>query len=123
MPLEDADLEESGIRPEPGSIVLFYTDGLVERRGVPLDEGIDRLARAFERADGDLDAVADSVLAEMLRDSAREDDTCLLMFRIGPRPEDPRGQDLSQGPRPSQQAAGLCDRRWSDDEDAVTGDP
>jgi len=81
MPLEGAALEEFTVRPEPGSIVLFYTDGLIERRGVPLGDGIDRLARAFGRARGELDAMADSVLAEMLRDSAREDDTCLLMFR------------------------------------------
>jgi serine phosphatase RsbU (regulator of sigma subunit) len=84
MPLEDAALEEFSVRPEPGSIVLFYTDGLVERRGVPLGDGIERLARAFGRASGGLDAIADHVLGEMLRDSAREDDTCLLMF--GPTP-------------------------------------
>ncbi|MGH3381214.1 MAG: PP2C family protein-serine/threonine phosphatase [Actinoallomurus sp.] len=82
MPLEGAALEEFSIRPEPGSTVLFYTDGLIERRGVPLGESIDRLVRAFGRAAGGLDAVADLVLAEMLRDSAREDDTCLLMFRV-----------------------------------------
>ncbi|MDN3358253.1 GAF domain-containing SpoIIE family protein phosphatase [Actinomadura sp. DC4] len=81
MPLEGASLEEFSIRPEPGSIVLFYTDGLIERRGLPLGDGIDRLVKAFGRARGELDAMADSVLAEMLRDSAREDDTCLLMFR------------------------------------------
>lgn len=81
MPLEGAALQEFGIRPEPGSVVLFYTDGLIERRGVPLGDCIDRLARAFRRAAGGLDAMADQVLAEMLRDSAREDDTCLLMFR------------------------------------------
>jgi serine phosphatase RsbU (regulator of sigma subunit) len=82
MPLEGAALREFGVRPEPGSVVLFYTDGLIERRGVPLGECIDRLARVFGRAHGDLDAVADRVLMEMLRDSAREDDTCLLMFGI-----------------------------------------
>ena len=81
MPLAGASLQEFGIRPEPGSIVLFYTDGLIERRGVPLGEGIDKLVQAFARADGELDVIADSVLADMLRDSAREDDTCLLMFR------------------------------------------
>src|SRR3954463_6313282 len=81
MPLEDAALAQFSIRPEPGSIVLFYTDGLIERRGVPLGDGIERLVKAFGRARGELDAMADSVLAEMLRDSAREDDTCLLMFR------------------------------------------
>jgi len=87
MPLEGAALEEFSVRPPRGSIVLFYTDGLIERRGVPLGDGIDRLARAFARARGGLDAMADSVLAEMLRDSAREDDTCLLMFRRAPSPD------------------------------------
>jgi serine phosphatase RsbU (regulator of sigma subunit) len=82
MPLEGAALREFGVRPEPGSVVLFYTDGLIERRGVPLGESIDRLARAFARAPGGLDAIADRVLTEMLRDSAREDDTCLLVFQI-----------------------------------------
>jgi serine phosphatase RsbU (regulator of sigma subunit) len=81
MPLAGVRLQEFGIRPEPGSIVLFYTDGLIERRGVPLGEGIDKLVQAFARVDGELDVIADSVLADMLRDSAREDDTCLLMFR------------------------------------------
>jgi serine phosphatase RsbU (regulator of sigma subunit) len=81
MPLEGAALQEFGVPLEPGSIVLFYTDGLIERRGVPLGDCIDRLARAFGRAVGGLDAIADQVLAEMLQDSAREDDTCLLMFR------------------------------------------
>jgi serine phosphatase RsbU (regulator of sigma subunit) len=31
---------------EPGTIVVLYTDGLVERRGEPLDEGLARLADA-----------------------------------------------------------------------------
>ena len=34
---------------EPGSSVLLYTDGLVERRGEVLDEGQERLARAAAR--------------------------------------------------------------------------
>jgi serine phosphatase RsbU (regulator of sigma subunit) len=84
MPLEGAALKEHSIQLVPGAAVLFYTDGLIERRGTPLDAAIDRLADAFATAEGDLDAVADSVLDEMLRDSAREDDTCLLMFRTVP---------------------------------------
>ena len=87
MPLEGSELREYSIRLEPGSVVLFYTDGLIERRGIPLDESIDRLVEAFADAGGDLDAVADSVVVEMLRDSAREDDTCLLMFALVADPE------------------------------------
>ena len=34
---------------EPGSIVVLYTDGLVERRGRSIDEGLMELARAAQR--------------------------------------------------------------------------
>ena len=42
----DASLEfEAGeVQLEQGSTILLYTDGLVERRGSPLDEGLRRLA-------------------------------------------------------------------------------
>ncbi len=96
MPLEGSVLREHSIRLEPGAAVLFYTDGLIERRGLPLDEGIDRLVAAFAEADGDLDAVADTVLSRMLRDSAREDDTCLLMFGMVPEPEPDDGGGRSR---------------------------
>lgn len=96
MPLEGSVLREHSIRLEPGAAVLFYTDGLIERRGIPLDEGIDRLAMAFAEAGGDLDAVADTVLSRMLRDSAREDDTCLLMFGMVPAPEPGDGDGRSR---------------------------
>ena len=38
--------EESVVALEPGSVVLLYTDGLVERPTVPLSEGLDALAEA-----------------------------------------------------------------------------
>src|SRR3954447_2174944 len=44
-------LPTSGPRPEaartlaPGSTLVLYTDGLVERRGAALDDGLERLAR------------------------------------------------------------------------------
>ncbi|MCO5993822.1 PP2C family protein-serine/threonine phosphatase [Actinoallomurus rhizosphaericola] len=86
MPFEKATITEHGTRLTPGCAVIFYTDGLIERRDASLDHGIERLAAAFRSAEGDLDHIADSVLNAMLSDSVREDDTCLLIFRALPEP-------------------------------------
>ena len=65
-----------------GSMLLFYTDGLIERRDAIIDVGIDQLAAAFRVAPGSVDQVADVVCEVMLRDSSREDDTCLLVCEL-----------------------------------------
>ncbi len=65
-----------------GSMLLFYTDGLIERREAIIDVGIDQLAAAFRMAPGGADQVADVVCEVMLRDSSREDDTCLLVCEL-----------------------------------------
>ena len=60
---------------------MLYTDGLVERRGRALDEGLDGLAAeiAARRADA-LPAIAGGVLST-LHDPGHTDDTCLLLAR------------------------------------------
>jgi serine phosphatase RsbU (regulator of sigma subunit) len=67
---------------QPGSMLLFYTDGLIERRDAIIDAGIDQLAEAFQVAPGTVDQIADTVCEVMLRDSSREDDTCLLVCQL-----------------------------------------
>jgi serine phosphatase RsbU (regulator of sigma subunit) len=66
----------------PGSVLMFYTDGLIERRDTIIDAGIDQLAAAFGRAPGSPDQIADIVCEVMLSDSSREDDTCLLVCQL-----------------------------------------
>ncbi|MFC9973255.1 PP2C family protein-serine/threonine phosphatase [Spirillospora sp. NPDC127200] len=90
-PLLGAPADEIGYRVRstrlaPGDTVLMFTDGLIERRDSSLRAGLRRLARVFSAAPGDLQRVADRVLAEMLSDSARDDDTCLLLIRALPVP-------------------------------------
>ncbi|PRX49923.1 serine phosphatase RsbU (regulator of sigma subunit) [Prauserella shujinwangii] len=66
----------------PGSSIVLYTDGLVERRTSDIDTGLDRLARAFTGAGtDDLDQRAERVLHSMLGADDHDDDVCLLLCR------------------------------------------
>jgi len=79
-----ASFEEVVIRLCPGDTLLMFSDGLIERRGVGLDEALDGLLRAAERPAGDIDIdqFADHLLASSLADT--DDDTCLVVVRIRP---------------------------------------
>jgi serine phosphatase RsbU (regulator of sigma subunit)/anti-sigma regulatory factor (Ser/Thr protein kinase)/CHASE3 domain sensor protein len=66
----------------PGSLIVMYSDGLVERRREPIDEGIGRVAeyvRAHWRQP--IDTLSDGILAALLGDQRREDDIALLVLR------------------------------------------
>jgi serine phosphatase RsbU (regulator of sigma subunit)/anti-sigma regulatory factor (Ser/Thr protein kinase) len=65
-----------------GSLVVMYSDGLVERRRQSLDIGMARLAAAVvERVNLPIDQLADEVLVSMLSDSDGNDDVVLLVLR------------------------------------------
>jgi PAS domain S-box-containing protein len=67
---------------EPGTIVLLYTDGLVERRGVTLSEGMERLREVASRAaTGSLDAVVDRIVEAMVGVDPSEDDVIAVALR------------------------------------------
>lgn len=81
---------ETQVVLDRGATVLLYTDGLVERRGQGLDEGLALLRSTLaELADLPLDEMCDALLARMLPDQA-EDDVALVALRLhrqdGPRP-------------------------------------
>lgn len=62
-----------------GSTLLLYTDGLVERRGEPIDLGLERLASAASTEVGDLERrFADVVYGELVPDESLPDDVALL---------------------------------------------
>jgi phosphoserine phosphatase RsbU/P len=75
----------SSCRIEPGSMLMLYTDGLVERRGASLNEGLDRLARAAAGAGDEPERACDSVVAAMLGDEGPADDVALLAVAFGAR--------------------------------------
>jgi anti-sigma regulatory factor (Ser/Thr protein kinase) len=84
MPIGAADpavfREASGVVP-PGSTLLLYTDGLVERRGVPLEDSLDALAEAAGEAEEDLEKLCDRVLGTVLPEHEPTDDVALLAVR------------------------------------------
>ncbi|MGW0712071.1 SpoIIE family protein phosphatase [Streptomyces sp. NPDC002643] len=66
----------------PGSVLVLYTDGLVERPGLDLDDAVDGLAHLVARADpGDLDTMADH-LVDRVTDP--DDDIALLVIGVEP---------------------------------------
>jgi PAS domain S-box-containing protein len=77
----DSRPQSSVILP-PGSTLMLYTDGLVERRDVTLDDGIARLsATVAEGMNLTVDAVADAALSEMAPPSGYDDDIAIVVYR------------------------------------------
>jgi PAS domain S-box-containing protein len=80
-----SDGEEGELSLGPGEALLFVTDGLIERRGEHLSEGMGRLQAAVRRRlDAPVEALCDAVVAEVLGEDARNDDVCLLAVRRQP---------------------------------------
>ena len=70
----------------PGSTVVLYSDGLIERRGEQLDVGMRRLADLLRGADADdPEELADAALDGMLGEIPQDDDVALLCVRVAPR--------------------------------------
>jgi PAS domain S-box-containing protein len=70
----------------PGETLVLYSDGLVERRGESIDDGIDRLRRIAAHAPPDPQELADHVLRALLPGAGGEDDIALLAVRPEPVP-------------------------------------
>ncbi|RZU33713.1 serine phosphatase RsbU (regulator of sigma subunit) [Blastococcus saxobsidens] len=67
-----------------GATLLLFTDGLFERRGVPLDDGRAQVRALLERSAGlSLREVCDRLLEEMLGEGV-EDDVAVLAVRAHP---------------------------------------
>jgi len=72
----------STLQTVPGELLCFYTDGLVERRGHPLDEGMARLCLAV--AAGPPERTCASVMGTLVGAEPARDDIALLMVRRAP---------------------------------------
>jgi phosphoserine phosphatase RsbU/P len=68
----------SSVELPPDGILCFYTDGLVERPGTSIDDGLDRLRRAVTV--GPAEIVCTQVIERLLGDEAPGDDVALLVL-------------------------------------------
>ena len=64
----------------PDVTLVLYTDGLIERRHSPLDEGLRALSEAASAAPRDLELMCDYLIRQLV-DEPTEDDIALLVLR------------------------------------------
>jgi serine phosphatase RsbU (regulator of sigma subunit) len=70
--------EPSAFTVEPGHGLVLYSDGLVERRGESIDDGLDRLAQTLGRANT---APASWIWTEMASGTIDDDVTVVALRR------------------------------------------
>ncbi|MFD5078794.1 SpoIIE family protein phosphatase [Streptomyces sp. NPDC058371] len=90
----DADYPTTRLALEPAETMLICTDGLIETGGHDLDTGWRRIRRILEEHDGDMEALADSLVQAVhgpsshhttgpLADRREDDIAVLLLCRLG----------------------------------------
>ena len=78
--------EERSTELRPGGTVVLYTDGLVERPGAHIDDGMARLASVVGEAPPDPERLCDHLLAHLVPAGGTADDVALA--RASQRPDD-----------------------------------
>jgi integral membrane sensor domain MASE1/anti-sigma regulatory factor (Ser/Thr protein kinase) len=80
---------EARFRLDPGATLLLYTDGLVEKRGSSIDDGLRRLEVLAADRDEDIEALCERLLRSLVADDT-PDDVALLAVRQVPLSGRPR---------------------------------
>jgi serine phosphatase RsbU (regulator of sigma subunit) len=78
----DARRQASAVTIPPGSLLCFYTDGLIERPDRPIDDCLDQLRRAVTAQPAE--AACAAVMGALVGNQAARDDIALLMVRRQP---------------------------------------
>jgi integral membrane sensor domain MASE1/anti-sigma regulatory factor (Ser/Thr protein kinase) len=113
----DADPHvETSFRLVPGSTLLLFTDGLVEKRGVSIQEGLERLESLAADCEQPVETFCERLLGSMVK-SVISDDVALLAIRPVPL----AGGSLLQVPAEPRMLAPLRQtlRRWLREIDAA----
>ncbi|MFF5970615.1 SpoIIE family protein phosphatase [Streptomyces sp. NPDC012769] len=74
------DYPVTTVELDPGHTLILYTDGLVEKPGADLDEGLQWLSSLVKRGPRDLAQLADH-LCEVVDERGGEDDVAVLLLR------------------------------------------
>ena len=78
----DFEYTESRTTISPGSTLLLYTDGLVERRGEPIDVGLERLRRTAAGAPVDPDPLCQRLLEALVQEGPADDVALLAVHAL-----------------------------------------
>jgi PAS domain S-box-containing protein len=77
-----ASRPQAAVTLPPGSTLMLYTDGLVERRDISLDDGIEHLGKTVAGAMNlTADDVADEALTELAPPGGYDDDIAIVVYR------------------------------------------
>ena len=79
--LPDATFDRRRITLAPGSILLLFTDGLVEDRELPIGDGLERLREAVG-TDPDLDRWLEGVVERMTARRSVDDDVAAVALQV-----------------------------------------
>jgi serine phosphatase RsbU (regulator of sigma subunit)/anti-sigma regulatory factor (Ser/Thr protein kinase) len=82
--LPTARYTESTAQISPGATLLLYTDGLVEDRTTPLDEGLQRLCDAAIGGPTDLEAFCSHIMRRVVGTMPCDDDVAMLAVQLLP---------------------------------------
>ncbi len=89
----DTRYRQTTVELPAGSVLLLYSDGLVERRGHSIDEGLDRVRDAVADGPRHPEQLVEHVIERLVGSTERGDDIALLAFRllaVAPEPLDLR---------------------------------
>ena len=84
--VDEVVYSDTALMLHPGDTLLLYTDGLIERRGRSLDEGLKDLLDAASETGGDARILVDHVVDRMKRAGEGEDDVAAIGITVLPDP-------------------------------------
>jgi PAS domain-containing protein len=76
----DADYAEAETALQAGDVLLLFTDGLVERRDLPLDQALSALGKTAAKPVRDVRELADLLVRDAAADTG--DDACLVAVQV-----------------------------------------
>jgi len=95
---ESPDHIETTMELTPGSTIVLYTDGLVEERGVSIDQGLEALRLAASQDACHPDELCERLVESMLAIHPANDDIAVLALRALPTAPSPFHLELPSDP-------------------------
>ena len=80
--MADAEYGQDTVELPVGSVLLLYTDGLIERRSRSIDQGLDLLRAAVQDGPREPEQLVEHVLERLVGEEVRADDIALLAARL-----------------------------------------